>query len=101
MSVPRASFPDGISPADGWRLATERAGEHVRAIRRASLPLSDEFGCMHRDALLALVRRGLTSDNLVELEATRQVLRIAQEALVRFLRHPDLCGARRDYLGEE
>jgi len=56
---------------------------------------------MHRDALLALVRRGLTSDNMVELEASRQVLRIAQEALVRFLGHPDLCGARRDYLGEE
>lgn len=98
---PRASFPPGISPADGWRRALEHAEGYVAEVIRCSVPVGRQYGCAHRDALLALVRRGLSSSNTIELEATRDVLRFAQEAMVRFHDHPLMAGARARYLGED
>lgn len=89
-----------MSTAEGWRLAHVRAARLCDELRAKSAPVSDEYGCLHADALLAIVRKGATSDCTIEVEAMRIVLRIAQEALVRFADHPKLEPAKRRWLHE-
>ncbi len=95
-AMPALKWPQGKKA--NWDKCYELAQQWLDEITRRSLPISDHYGLMYDHALLKVVRRGLASDNIIEVHALRAVLSIAQEALVRFRDEPCIKNAKRKHL---